>query len=48
MATRTITFRLDENLHRRLKIKMAEEDRRIQDYITELIRADFHRGDNKQ
>jgi len=41
LATRTITLRLDEELHRNLKVKMAQEDKKIQEYVAELIRKDI-------
>ena len=39
--TKTVTLRLEEELHRELKIRMAQEGRTIQDYAVELIKRDM-------
>ena len=34
---RTVTVRIPDELHRKLKVKMAEKDRTIQSLILELV-----------
>ena len=36
-----MTLRLSDELHKALKIKMASEERKIQDYIVELLKKDM-------
>jgi len=44
--TRMVHIRLPEDLHRRLRIRAAEADMTIQDWVTEAIRARLD-GENK-
>jgi predicted DNA binding CopG/RHH family protein len=37
----TVTVKLDEELHKRVKIKMAHDGTTIQDYIVQLITKDL-------
>ena len=41
MKIKTVTLRLSDGLHKALKIKMANEGRKIQDYIVELLMRDM-------
>jgi len=44
--TRMVHIRLPEDLHKRLRIRAAEADMTIQDWVTETIRAKLD-GENK-
>lgn len=37
--TKTITLRMPYDLHKNLKVKMAQEDKTMQNQILELVRA---------
>lgn len=41
MAERNIGFKVDEDLYRKIKIKIAEEDKTLKEYIIELILRDL-------
>ena len=38
---RTITVRMPDELHRKLKVRMAEEERTIQNHIIDLVSDDL-------
>ncbi|WP_339008578.1 MULTISPECIES: hypothetical protein [Fusobacterium] len=38
---RTINFKVDEELYREIKIKIAKEDKTLKGYILELIKKDL-------
>ena len=42
-----ITVKVDDELHIELKIKMAKEQKTLQDYIVELIKKDLE-NDKKE
>ena len=41
MAEKGINFKVDENLYREVKIKVAIEGKTIKDYVIELIKKDL-------
>jgi predicted DNA binding CopG/RHH family protein len=45
---KTITLRLDDELHKELKIKMAQEGTTIQDYIVNFIKKDLEKSKQKK
>lgn len=45
--TKTITLRMPYNLHKDLKVKMAQEDKTMQNQILELVRAYLNDGKSK-
>ncbi len=42
MGERTLAFRVDEELHRRLKIELAKRDMTLKDYVIGLIESDLY------
>lgn len=42
MTEKTITIRIDEELHRKIKIKIANEGKTLKDYIVYLIKEDLN------
>ena len=42
MDERTLAFRVDEDLHRTLKIKLASEGVTLKDYVIGLIKSDLY------
>lgn len=44
---KTITLRLDDELHKRLKIKTVEEGTTIQEYLTLLVKRELVADDGK-
>ncbi len=42
MAEKTITIRIDEELHRKIKIKIANESVTLKDYVVDLIKKDLN------
>lgn len=42
MEERTLAFRVDEELHRTLKIKLASEGVTLKDYVIGLIKSDLY------
>lgn len=42
MEERTLAFRVDEDLHRTLKIKLASEGVTLKDYVIGLIKSDLY------
>jgi predicted HicB family RNase H-like nuclease len=47
MAEKTITIRIDEKLHRDIKIHIAKEQLALKDYIVGLIQKDLY-GNSKK
>lgn len=43
---KTITIRIDEELHRKIKIKIANEGKTLKDYLVDLIKEDLNIKDN--
>ena len=41
MPLRNIGIKVDDELYRKIKIKLAKEDKRLKDYIVELITKDL-------
>jgi predicted DNA binding CopG/RHH family protein len=41
IIVKTITLRLEEELHKELKLKTIQDGTTIQNYITELIKKDL-------
>lgn len=48
ILTKTVTLRLEEELHRDLKIKMAQEGKTIQEYIIALIKNDMRQSNQEE
>ena len=42
MEERTLAFRVEEDLHRTLKVKLAKEGITLKDYVIGLIRSDLY------
>ncbi|MFU7517653.1 toxin-antitoxin system HicB family antitoxin [Clostridium sp. HCS.1] len=42
---KTITIRIDEELHRKIKIKIAKEGITLKDYLVDLIKEDLKIND---
>ncbi len=42
MAERTLAFRVDEELHRNLKIRLAQKGITLKDYVIGLIESDMY------
>lgn len=38
---KTITIRIDEELHRNIKIKIAKEGKTLKDYLVDLVKEDL-------
>mgnify|MGYP002344832642 FL=1 len=47
MAEKTITIRIDEKLHRDIKIHIAKEQLALKDYIVGLIQKDLYGNSQK-
>lgn len=41
MSEKTIAIRIDDELHKRIKIRLAEIDMTLKDYIISLIQSDL-------
>lgn len=39
---KTITIRVDEELHRKIKIKIANEGKTLKDYLVDLVKEDLN------
>lgn len=42
---KTLTIRMDEELHKQIKIKAIMEEKTIQDYILSLIKIDLSKSE---
>lgn len=47
MAEKTITIRIDEELHRDIKIHIAKEGISLKDYVVSLVKSNLY-GDEKK
>ncbi len=45
---KTVTIRMPEEMHREIKIKIAQEGVTLKDYLLNLIRADLKKGGKKK
>lgn len=45
MEERTLAFRVEEELHRRLKVKLANEGITLKDYVIGLIKSDLYNNE---
>ncbi len=43
---KTITIRMNDELHKKLKLKMAHDEKTIQDHVIQLLEKDL--GGNKE
>ena len=41
---KSVTVRMPESVHRELKIKVASEGMKLQDYLLNMIKADLAKG----
>ncbi|GEK35436.1 hypothetical protein [Kurthia sibirica] len=41
MENKSITIRLDTELHKQIKLRAIELDKTVKDYLIELVRADL-------
>ncbi|MGL5649387.1 MAG: hypothetical protein ACRDDY_16215 [Clostridium sp.] len=47
MAEKTITIKVSEELHKKIKVKIAKDGILLKDYITNLINTDLNNNSNK-
>lgn len=47
MAEKTMTIRLDEDLHKKIKLKSIQEGKTVKDYILGLVLKDLEKESNK-
>lgn len=47
MPEKTITIRIEDSLHKDIKVHIAQESISLKDYIVQLIKNDLY-GDNKK
>lgn len=47
MTEKTMTIRLDEELHKKIKLKSVQENKTIKDYILDLVLKDLREEDKK-
>ncbi len=45
MEERTLAFRVEEELHRKLKVKLANEGITLKDYVIGLIKSDLYNNE---
>lgn len=45
---KTITIRMDEDLHKNLKLKTVKNGKTIQDHVIKLIEEDLKNGDDEK
>lgn len=45
---KSLTVRIDDELHKELKFKMVENETTIQDYIVDLIKKDLDKSKSKK
>ncbi len=45
MEERTLAFRVEEELHRTLKVKLANEGITLKDYVIGLIKSDLYNNE---
>lgn len=47
MTEKTMTIRLDEELHKRIKLKAVKEGKTVKDYILNLVKEDLRKEEKK-
>ena len=47
MAEKTINFKVDAEIYKRIKIRVAENDTTLKDYVLSLIMADLSNKSGK-
>lgn len=47
MPERTLAIRIDEDLHRQIKIRLAEKGMSLKDYVIDLIKSDLKQDQSK-
>lgn len=47
MTEKTMTIRLDEELHKRIKLKAVKEGKTVKDYILNLVKKDLGEEEKK-
>lgn len=47
MTEKTMTIRLDEELHKRIKLKAVKEGKTVKDYILNLVKQDLEKEGKK-
>lgn len=47
MTEKTMTIRLDEELHKRIKLKAVKEGKTVKDYILNLVKQDLEKEEKK-
>lgn len=47
MTEKTMTIRLDEELHKRIKLKAVKEGKTVKDYILNLVKQDLGEEEKK-
>ena len=47
MADKTINFKVDAEIYKRIKIRVAEKDTKLKDYVLSLIMADLSNKSGK-
>lgn len=45
---KTVTLRMEDEFHKKLKLKMVNEEKTMQDYIIELIANDINKEKNSK
>ena len=48
MPEKTVAFRIDDELHKRIKMRLIETDKTLKDYIIDLILNDLDGSTNAQ
>ena len=48
MSDKAINFKVDPELYRRVKIRVANEDITVKDYIIKLIQKDLEENEKKE
>ena len=46
MGERTLAFRIDEEFHRELKVRLAQQGITLKSYVLSLIKKDLERSDD--
>lgn len=48
MPEKTITIRIDEELHKDIKVNIAQKGISLKDYIVRLVKEDLYSNENKK
>lgn len=48
VTLKSLTVRVDDELHKQLKYKMIEEETTIQDYVMKLIKKDLEKSEKEK